>query len=121
MPEVEPAIEQPAGRVTVATFPFTTSFAAGQLAPNPLKMTLCPAAIEKFGLKTTLIVLDGASAPDGEVVKPTVQVEVAPAAVDSGEKLAPFGADASAIPDETKAPMPLSAARPRMVLVSRMA
>ena len=88
------ASAQLAGNVTVRTFPLTKSFAAGQLAPKPLKVTDCPAARVKFGLKTTLMVLDAESAPDDEVVKPTVQVESALAVVEPGEKVALVGAEA---------------------------
>ena len=91
MPDVELASAQPAGSVTVTTFPLTKSFAAGQLKPKPLKVTDCPAARVKFGLKTTLMVLEGESAPDDEVVRPTVQVEFAFAAVEPGEKVALVG------------------------------
>jgi hypothetical protein len=94
VPDVEAASVQPAGSVTVTTFPLTKSFAAGQLTPKPPKVTDCPAARVKFGLKTTLTVFEGDSAPAGDVVRPTVHVELAFAAAEPGEKVALVGADA---------------------------
>ena len=94
VPDVEAASEQPAGRVTVTTFPLTKSFAAGQLTPKPPKVTDCPATREKFGLTTTLMVFDGDSAPAGDVVSPTVHVELAFADDVPGENVALAGADA---------------------------
>jgi hypothetical protein len=44
----------------------------------------------------TLMVLDGPSAPEGEVVRPTVHVEVAFPDVEPGEKVTLLGADADA-------------------------
>jgi hypothetical protein len=117
-PDVEPASAQPAESVTVATLPFTKSFAAGQLTPNPLKITDWPVARTKFGLKTTLIVFDGARAPDDDVVKLTVQVEAAFAAVDPGEKLALVGADANAASAEKLAIRPPRAATPTIAPTS---
>ena len=93
MPDAELANVQPVPSVTVTTFPLTKSFAAGH-APKPLKVTDCPAARVKFGLKTTLMVLEGERAPDAEVVRPTVQAEFAFAAVEPGEKIALTGAEA---------------------------
>jgi hypothetical protein len=120
VPVVEPASVHPVESVTVATLPFTKSFAAGQLVPNPLKITDCPVARTKFGLKTTLTVFDGAKAPDDEVVKLTVQVEVVLAAVDPGEKVALVGADANAAPADKLAIRPPSAAAPTIALTTRL-
>jgi hypothetical protein len=102
------------------TFPFTKSFADGQLPPNPLKVTDCPVARTKLGLKTTLIVFDGDSAPDGDVVRPTVQVELAFAAVDPGEKVALVGADANAASAEKVPIRPPSATTPTTSPMSRL-
>jgi len=110
VPDVEAASAQPAGSVTVATLPFTKSFAAGQLPPNPPKVTACPVARMKLGLNTTLIVLEAAKAPDGEDVRPTVQVEAAFAAAEPGEKVAVVGEEPYAAPTENVAISPPSAA-----------
>ena len=120
VPDVEAASAQPAGSVTVAMFPLTKSFAGGQLPPRPLKVTDCPPARVKFGLKTTLIVLEGDSAPDGEVVRPTVQVEFAFAAADPGENVALVGAEANAASAEKVAIRPPSAATPTILPASRL-
>jgi hypothetical protein len=48
----------------------------------------------KLGLKTTLTVFDGANAPEDDVVRPTVQAELALAAVEPGAKVALVGEDA---------------------------
>jgi hypothetical protein len=120
-PDVEAARAHPAASVTVATFPFTKSFEAGQLAPNPLKITDCPVASTKSGLKTTLIVFDGDKAPADDVVKLTVQVEAAFAAVEPAEKLALVGADAYAATADKLANRPPSAATPTIALTIRLA
>ena|SRR5665213_726582 len=120
-PDVDAASVHPAESVTVATLPLTKSFAAGQLAPNPLKITACPVARTKFGLKTTLIVFDGDKAPDDDVVKPTVQVDEAFAALDPAEKLALVGADANAATADKPAIRPPSAVTPTIALTSRRA
>jgi hypothetical protein len=122
--ESEPAVEfarvHPAGSVTVMTFPFTKSFADGQLVPKPLKVTVWPVARTKLGLKTTLIVFDGDSAPVEEVVRPTVQVELAIAAVEPGENVAIAGADANAASAENAPIRPPSAVRPTITPTSRL-
>ena len=120
VPAVELASAQPAASVTVATLPFTKSLAAGQPVPNPLKITDCPVVRTKLGLKTTLIVFDGANAPDDDVVKPIVQVEVVLAAVDPGEKVALVGADADAASTEKLAIRPPRAATPTIAPTSRL-
>ena len=120
-PDAEAASVHPVESVTVATLPFTKSFAAGQLAPNPVKITVCPVARTKFGLNTTLTVFDGDKAPDDDVVKPTVQVEVVLAAVDPGEKVAIVGADANAATADKPAIRPPSAATPIIALTTRLA
>ena len=119
-PDAEAASAHPAGRATVATFPFTKSFVEGQPAPNPLKITDWPVARTKLGLKTTLIVFEGDNAPDGDVVKPTVQVEVVLAPVDPGEKVALVGADANAATVDKPAIRPPSAVTPTIALTSRL-
>ena len=120
VPVVDPASAQPAERVTVATFPLTKSFDDGQLTPKPLKVTDCPVAIMKFGLNTTLMVLEGNNAPDGEVVSPTVQVELAFAAVEPAEKVALVGDEADAASTEKVAIRPPSAKTPIIEPMSRL-
>ena len=120
-PEVDAASVHPAESVTVATLPFTKSFAAGQLPPNPVKTTDWPVVRTKLGLKTTLIVFDGDKAPDDDVVKVTVQVEAAFAALDPAEKLALVGADANAATVDKPAIRPPSAVTPTIASTSRRA
>jgi hypothetical protein len=48
----------------------------------------------KLGLTTTLMVFEGDSAPEGEVVNPTLQVDSAFAVVEPGEKVALVGEEA---------------------------
>jgi hypothetical protein len=104
----------------VMTFPFTKSFADGQLPPNPVKVTDWPVASTKLGLNTTLIVFDGESAPVGDVVSPIVHVELVLAAVEPGEKVAAAGADANAASAEKLPIRPPSAARPTIPPISRL-
>jgi hypothetical protein len=119
-PAVELARVQPAGSVTLITFPLTKSFADGQLPPNPLKVTAWPVASTKLGLNTTLIVFDGDRAPVGEVVSPTVQVELVLAAVEPGVNVALAGADANAAPAEKVPIRPPTAATPTRPPMSRL-
>jgi hypothetical protein len=102
------------------TFPLTKSVAAGQPPPNPVKITDCPVARMKLGLNTTLIVLDADNAPDADAVNPTVQVEVAFAAVDPVEKVALVGAEADAACADKVAARPPMAAKPATIPMSRL-
>ena len=120
VPDDEPASEHPAGSVTVATLPETVSVAAGQLAPKPVKITDCPFATAKAELKATLMTFDGDSAPDPEVVKPTVHVDEVLAAVEPGANVAPDGADAEAASTETVVIRLPSTAAPTKVLANRL-
>lgn len=119
VPEAEFPSEHPVPSATVATFPLTESVAPGQLPPKPVNTTVWPVAIEKFELRTTLIVSAGDSAPDPDVVRPTVQVESAFAAVEPGENTAFVGADAYAAPATKVAARPPVATNPASAAKTR--
>ncbi len=117
VPDVDAARVHPVGSVTVATFPVTESFAAGHARPNPVNVTDCPEAMVKFGLNTTLTVLEGASAPEDDGVNPTVHVEAVLAAVEPGANVAVPGDEANAAVAKS-APPPPSATRPTTATTS---
>ena len=61
-----------------------------QVPVNPeWKVTVGVAGMVKAGLNVTAMVLGEARAPPDEVVKPTVQVETAPATDEPGAKVTP--------------------------------
>ena len=55
------------------------------------KVTVGATGMANPALNVTLMVLVAASAPEAEVVKPTVHVEVAPGVVEPGVKVTPVG------------------------------
>ena len=83
-------------RVMVTTPPVALAVAVQLVKPVP-KVTVGVAGTVKSSGSVAVMVLPAASLPLAEVVKPTVQVEEAWAAVDPGEKVTAVGVVAAAI------------------------
>ena len=83
-------------KVMVTTPPVALAVAVQPVNPVP-KVTVGVAGTVTFELNVAVMVLPAASLPLAEVVKPTLQVEEAWAAVDPGEKETALGAVAAAI------------------------
>jgi hypothetical protein len=81
---------QPAGRVTTTTLaaPDATGVAHVPAVPD-VNVTVGAAGTVKPELNVTEMVLVATRAPAAELWKPTVQVEMALAAVEPGEKVTP--------------------------------
>ena len=83
-------------KVMVTTPPVALAVAVQPVNPVP-KVTVGVAGTVTFELNVAVMVLPAASLPLAEVVKPTLQVEEAWAAVDPGEKETALGAVGAAI------------------------
>jgi hypothetical protein len=93
------AMVHPVGRVIVTTLAAPAATGVVQVPPVPdVKVTVGVAGTVKLVLKVAVTVFVAARAPVAEVVKPTVQVEVACATTEPGVKVTAVTGAADADP-----------------------